>query len=194
MKKILVINGHPVSGSYCEALKNAYCAGAEKAGAEVSQINIADLNFDPVLHYGYKIIQPLEEDLIQAQRSIEEADHIMIIFPVWWGGVPAVLKGFLDRTFVPTWAFSFPKGGCFQKKLLSGRSARIMMTMDNYPVIFRIFFGAPALRQIRDMTLKFCGIRPVKVNMMGSVRFSSERKREKWLLNAGKCGRRDALK
>ena len=105
MKKILVINGHPVPGSYCEALKNTYCSSAEKAGAEVVQINIANLDFDPVLHHGYKIIQPLEEDLINAQKAIEAADHIMIIFPVWWGGVPAGLKGFLDRTCIPTAAF-----------------------------------------------------------------------------------------
>lgn len=192
MKRIVVINGHPATSSYCDALKDAYCHGASETGAQVTEIKLASLKFDPILHEGYKTIQPLESDLIQAQEDIERADHIMMIFPVWWGGMPALMKGFIERTFIPTWAFSYSPGALFPNKILSGRSARVIMTMDNYPIIFRLWYGMPGVKQASNMTLQFCGIKPVKVNMFGSVKRSSRAKREKWLKKVKKMGCRDA--
>ncbi len=193
MKKITVIYGHPALECFCSALKQAYCDAAELAGAEVTVIDIGRLNFDPNLHNGYQTIQPLEPDLLEARNDIEQADHLMIIFPVWWGGLPAVLKGFIDRTFLPGWAFSYSPDALLPNHLLAGKSARVMVTMDNYPFIFRFLYGMPAIKQIKNMTLKFCGISPVKVNMMGSVKHAAPKKRRKWLMLAAECGRKDAL-
>ena len=180
-RKIVIIYGHPLEDSFCGALKRAYCTGARRTGAEVREINISQLDFDPVLRYGYRKIQPLEPDLLQAQQTIEWAEHLTFIYPIWWGGMPAKLKGFIDRTFHPTWAFSYAPKAKFPKQLLAGRSAGIILTLDNYPLIFRLYYGMPAVRQLKKMVLNFCGIKPVWFRLIGSVKMADEAKYEKWL-------------
>jgi putative NADPH-quinone reductase len=191
MKKIVVIVGHPLTKSFCGALQAAYCRGARDAGAEVREINIAALKFNPELQYGYTKIQPLEADLLEAQQTIEWAEHLVFIYPVWWGGMPAKMKGFIDRTFHPTWAFSFKPGAKLPTKLLTGRSGGIILTMDNYPLIFRLIYGMPAVRQMKKMILNFCGIKPVWFKLFGSVKIATDAKRQKWLAIAEAKGKKE---
>ncbi|MCF6175710.1 MAG: NAD(P)H-dependent oxidoreductase [Victivallaceae bacterium] len=192
-KKIVVISGHPLAESFCGALKTAYCRGARRVGAEVKEIDISALNFNPELKYGYTKIQPLEADLLQAQATIEWAEHLVFIYPVWWGGMPAKMKGFIDRTFHPTWAFSFDPGAKLPTKLLTGRSGGMILTMDNYPLIFRLLYGMPAVRQMKKMILNFCGIKPVWFKLFGSVKIATASKRKKWLKTAEKQGAKDGF-
>jgi NAD(P)H dehydrogenase (quinone) len=187
-KKILVILGHPANDNFCGALTNAYVSAAEKSGHEVKILRLADLNFDPILHQGYKVIQPLEPDLIEAQRLILWAEHLSFVFPIWWGGVPAILKGFLDRVLLPGFAFSFKKGATFQEKLLKGRTAHLLVTMDTPPWYFRWFYRMPAIHQMQKTTLEFCGIKPVKVITFGPIVNSTLAQREVWLRIAHTIG------
>jgi NAD(P)H dehydrogenase (quinone) len=108
-KKILVINGHPNSESFNFGIAAAYKAGAEESGAEVRSINIADLNFNPNLQFGYRKRTELEPDLLHAWEQILWADHLVWIHPVWWGGIPAIMKGFIDRLFLPGFCFPIPR-------------------------------------------------------------------------------------
>lgn len=190
-KKVLIIFGHPLPSSFNAALRDALIAGLREAGAEIRVTDVASLSFNPVLEAAYTKIQRLEPDLRQAQKDVEWAEHIVVIHPVWWGSMPAKLKGFIDRTFHPTWAFSYKPGAKLQTPLLTGRSGRIIQTMDNYPVIYRWFAGWPGIRQLSQLTLRFCGIKPVKITLFGSVRFSSPEKRARWLAKAKAIGRKD---
>ncbi len=95
MMRVLIINGHPSKESFCYALSQAYKQGALSAGAEVREINVGDLKFSPNLAHGYRRITELEEDLIKAQDSIKWAEHLVFVYPTWWGTMPALLKGFL---------------------------------------------------------------------------------------------------
>jgi len=106
-KRILVILGHPSRHSLCAALSERYVKAAQEAGHEVRQLKLGDLHFDPVLREGYRQIQPLEEDLQQAQADILWAEHLTWVFPIWWGGIPALMKGFLDRVLLPGFAFKY---------------------------------------------------------------------------------------
>jgi NAD(P)H dehydrogenase (quinone) len=185
-KKILLILGHPSNDNFCGALAQTYTKAAEAAGHEVKTLQLANLKFDPILHQGYKVIQALEPDLVEAQRLILWADHLSFVFPIWWGSVPAILKGFLDRVFLPGFAFRFQKGATFQDKLLAGRSAHMLITMDTPPWYFKWFYRMPGIHQMKKTTLEFCGIKPVKVMTCGPMVNSTVAHRTAWLAQAEK--------
>ena len=123
-KKVLVINGHPDQESFNYALSKAYISGLRNAEAQVESLNIADLDFNPNLKYGYRKISELESDLLQAIDQIKQADHLVWVLPMWWYGMPALMKGFIDRIFLPGLFFKYQKGNPFPKKLLKGKTAR----------------------------------------------------------------------
>ncbi len=183
-KRILVILGHPSSDSFCSALADSYVSAARQAGHEVRLLRLGALKFDVVLHEGFKKVQELEPDLVLAQESILWAEHLCFVFPIWWGGVPASLKGFLDRVFLPGFAFKYRAGAAFPDQLLKGRSAHILATMDTPPWYFKWIYRMPGIHQMRKTTLEFCGIKPVKVFSFGPVLDSKPARREAWLEKA----------
>lgn len=183
-KRILVILGHPSHDSLCGALADAYAEAARAAGHEVTQLRLGELDFDPSLHEGYNRIQALEADLVKVQAAIRWAGHIAFVFPVWWGSVPAVLKGMLDRVFLPGFAFQYRTGALFPEQLLKGRSADLLATMDTPPWYFRWIYRMPAVHQMRRTTLEFCGIRPVRTLLLGPVKGAEPQRREIWLARA----------
>jgi putative NADPH-quinone reductase len=190
-KKVVIIFGHPLEGSFNAAVRDAVKAGLQEAGAEVRELRIAEMQFNPVLEVAYTKIQQLEPDLLKAQADIKWAEHVIVIHPVWWGGMPAKLKGFFDRVFHPSWAFKFAPNAKLPQTLLDGRSARIIQTMDNYPILYKWIFGQPGIKQLSTLTLKFCGIKPVKTTLFGSVKFSTPEKRAAWLAKAKAIGAAD---
>lgn len=183
-KKILVILGHPSSNSFCGALAERYAQSALRAGHEVRQLFLGQLDFDPVLREGYQQIQPLEADLRQAQADVLWAEHLTLVYPIWWGGIPALLKGFFDRVFLPGFAFKYREGKAFPDKLLHGRTAHLLVTMDTPPWYYRWVYRMPGLHQIRKTTLAFCGIEPRRTLTFGPILGSSAGQREAWLLRA----------
>lgn len=189
-KRILVILGHPASESFCGALAESYVKGAEAAGNEVRFISLGNLSFDPVLHNGYATIQKLEPDLIAAQAAITWAQHIVFVYPIWWGAMPALLKGFIDRVFLPGFAFKYREGSQFWDRLLSGRSAHLLVTMDTPAWYFRWVYRMPGHNQMKRTILEFSGIKPVTVSSFGPIKASSQQKREKWLAQVSAYGHR----
>lgn len=180
-EKILLVNGHPDRDSFCHALSQAYKQGAQSAGAEVREINVGDLKFSPNLAHGYRKITELEEDLLKAQDSIKWAEHLVFVYPTWWGTMPALLKGFIDRTFLPGFAFKYRSNSIWWDRLLTGRSARVIVTMDSPVWFFRLVNGKPGHNAMKKMVLEFCGIKPVKITSFGSVKLSNDKQRARWL-------------
>lgn len=181
MKKILVINGHPNAGSFNRALTDAYLLGIRKTEAEVKVLTISELQFNPSLQFGYQQRMELEPDLVQAQELILWADHLVWIHPVWWGGLPALTKGFIDRVFLPGFAFKYRENSVWWDKLLSGKTARIITTLDQPGWYYRLAFGRPSVNQLKKSTLQFCGIKPVKVTYIGPIRLSKTEARAQML-------------
>ena len=153
-------------------------------------MRIGDLDFDPILHQGYKQIQALEPDLLQAQVNITWAQHLVFVYPTWWGAMPALLKGFIDRVFLPGFAFRYRDNSPFWDRLLTGRSAHLLVTMDTPPWYYRWVFRMPGHNQMRRTILEFSGIKPVRVTSFGPVRPSTPQQRAKWLARACELGRR----
>lgn len=189
-KKTLIIMGHPDRRSLSAALADAYAKGARASGATVRRLDLARLKFDPILHLGYKTIQPLEPDLLRAQRLILWAEHLVVAYPMWWGGAPALLKGFIDRTFHPGFAFKFPeKDSYLWDKLLTGRSARLLITCDGPPLVLRLLYDDPAVAAMKSMTLEFCGFDPVRVSTFGPVKRATAARLHLWKIKAEDLGR-----
>ena len=195
MKKILLIDGHPDETRLTSALMSVYRSGAEEAGYQVSQIVIRELAFEPNLQFGYKQRLELEPDLLAAIDAIKTCDHMVWVHPVWWGGLPALLKGFIDRTFLPSFMFDYNEaklGGMGWDGYLEGKSARIIATMDTPKILYRLLYSAPSVNQLKKRTLKFCGVKPVKVTQFAPVKGSTQEKRESWIKTAYVLGLKGA--
>lgn len=132
--RVLLLLAHPRPESLCGSLADAYAAGASVAGVELRRFDLAALRFEPNVTQVSPRDQDREDGLRLAMEAIDWADHIVIIFPTWWGTMPAVLKGFLDRVLIPGFAFADRDEGEGWDKLLSGRSAHLLTTMDTPPL------------------------------------------------------------
>ena len=187
-KKVLIIQGNPDSNSFCDALATEYKQGAIDANAQVKTINIREIEFNLNLTSGYKNIIELEPGLIESQELIQWADHLVFVYPTWWGTMPALLKGFIDRVFLPGFGFQYRESSVLWDKLLKGKSARLIVTMDTPPWYYRLFYGRPGHNAMKKSTLEFCGIKPVKISTIGPVRHSKKNKRISWLTQVKKLG------
>lgn len=189
-KKILIINGHPNKESLNYGFAEAYKKGALEGNATVDEITIADLKFNPNLEFGYQKRIELEPDLLMAWEKIKWADHLVWIHPVWWGGLPAMMKGFIDRLFLPGLAFQYRENSLFWDKLLKGKTARIITTLDQPNWYYWLVYGRPSVNQLKKSTLEFCGVRPVKVSYFGIIKNSKVKTRQKWISEVEKLGRK----
>lgn len=186
---VLIILGHPRVESLCGALARAYGDGARTAAAEVRQLNLSEVAFDPHVRTQSPNQQMLEPGLREARDLIVWAEHLVFVYPTWWGTLPALLKGFLDRVFTPGFAFRTCDGGTGYQGLLGGRSAQLITTMDTPPLIHRLVYRQPGRNAMARATLGFCGIHPVRSLVFGPVRGSSREQRRRWLERARHAAR-----
>ena len=180
-KHVLIIQGHPdfTKQHFCHAIASAYKNGARNSNYDVRIINIAQLKF-PILHTQDEFENGIPTSDIQtSQREIRWADHIVIIYPLWLGTMPALLKGFFEQTFRYGFAISH-ESKIMPKKLLKGKSARIIVTMGMPAFLYQWFFRAHSLKSLQRNILGLSGIKPVKYNLIGMVDSSND-KRTKWL-------------
>lgn len=188
MKNILIIHAHPDKESFNFALGDAYKKGASKTNATIEEIALRDLKFNLNLQFGYRKRTELEPDLIAAQEKIKKADHIVLIYPVWWGSTPALLKGFFDRIFLPGFAYQKRENSLWWDKLLKGKTARIISTLDQPAWYYRLFYFRPSYQAVKRMTFQFIGVQKVKATTIGPIRLSKDKFRENWLKKIEKLG------
>jgi len=166
-QRIFILNGHPGPSSICREAVGRYAAAALAAGHEVRVSQLADLAFDPDRgRAGYSNAKPLEPVLEQELANLEWCSHFVLAFPLWWGGFPAKLKGWIDRVFVNGRTFTTDKTTSLglPAPLLKGRSARVLITSDTPRSFLRLAYGDAILRQLKGQILGFCGFKPVRVS------------------------------
>lgn len=189
--RILIIQGHPDAGRahFCHSLADHYAAGALAGGHEVRRIEVAGLGL-PVLTTSDEWENGAPSDAVRAcQESIAWARHLVIVYPLWLGAMPALLKAFFEQVFRP--GFALPKGASpMGKKLLKGKTARIVVTMGMPTLMYRWYFGAHSLKSLKRSILGFCGIGPVRESLIGLVAADGEQKHRKWLETMRRLGRR----
>ena len=187
-RRITIIDAHPDPdpNHLIHALAGACAAGGRKAGHKVRRINIADMDF-PVLHSSRAWRDPrLPQDILHSQEAIRWADHLILLYPLWLGDVPALLKAFLEQVLRPGFALKegAPPGDA---ALLGGRSARVIVTMGMPAAIYRFYFGAHSLRSLERNVLGFVGFSPVRRTLIGGVDHGAGQV-PKWLAMAEKLG------
>ncbi len=192
MKKILIINGHPDRESFCFALAGMYKNGADTNGADCKLVHLINLEFNPILNVGYRLVTALEPDLIQMQNDILQADHLVFVYPNWWSTYPALLKGFIDRVFLPDFAFKYHEKGPFWDKLLKGKTARLIVTMDTPKWYYWLINRNAGHNSMKIGVLAFCGIKLVKVTAFAPVKSSNDNMRQKWLKETEELGRKQS--
>ncbi len=186
-KRVLVLAANPRKDSFTRYLAETYARSAQKEH-DVQLLSVSDMDFDLDLSSGYSDQQPMEDSLKEFQRSLEWCEHFVIFTPIWWGALPAKLKGLIDRTFLPGFAFQYEENKSIPKKLLLGRTARVVMTMDTPPWYYVLIQGAPGIKQLKTATLKFVGFNSVKSKMIGPIINSTKESRSKWVREVSKLG------
>jgi putative NADPH-quinone reductase len=188
MARIAILVGHVKAGSFCEALGESYARGAAAAGHETQLFVTGKMTFDPILHECFDRVQTLEPDLQRAHDALLAADHLVFIFPLWMGTLPAILKGFLERVFQAEMVEASRKKKFV--RLLKGTSARVILTMGMPGFVYRWWFGAHALKMLKHNILRFMGVWPIRSTIYGNIEGVGAKGRGRWLKQVEGMGRR----
>lgn len=185
-KNILIVDAHPDAdrGRFIHALADAYADGAKQSGHAVRRLELATMDIPFLRSRADWTDGEPEPQIVAAQEAIRWANHIVFLYPLWLGDVPALLKAFLEQVARP--GFALDKGTS-PKPLLKGRSARLVVTMGMPAIFYRFYFGAHSVKSFERNILKFVGIKPVEHTLIGNVEGDAET-RERWLdtlLNIG---------
>ena len=186
---IAIIEGHPDPGGnhFGNALAAAYAEGARAGGHEVRTITVAQRQFPLLRSFADWDKGAIPEALTEDQRTIDWAGHLVIVYPLWLGAMPAVLKGFFEQVLRPGFAFDYGPGQRWNKRL-TGKSARVVVTMGMPGFVYRWYFGAHSVRSLERNILAFVGIKPVRSTFIGMVERSAPN-RERWLERLRNLGR-----
>jgi putative NADPH-quinone reductase len=192
MANIFIWVGHPRETSLSHGMADAYEAGAREQGAVIRRMHLRDMSFDPDLEEGYHSRKDLEPCLNEWRENILWADHLCWVYPIWWGGMPAKMKGVIDRAFLPGFAMQYHDDKIFWDRLLKGRSADVLLTADSPAWYDGLTNARAAKNQVRRTVLGFAGIKPVKVLQVGTVKTAKPAKIQNWLDQAKARGRKAA--
>jgi NAD(P)H dehydrogenase (quinone) len=191
-KKIVVLLGHPDSGATLSGeVADAYMAAAKANGHKVKFFKLGDMQFDPILHLGYKVIQPLEPDLVALQKAIAWCDHLVVVYPNWWCSMPALLKGLFDRMWLPGFAFGYYKTGMMGhfnlwKRNMRGKTARVFVLSGTQPFFIWLLFG-DYTNEIKMGVLWFAGF-TAKVSRFGPTEKTPLWLKHMWLRKVQRLG------
>jgi len=190
-KHIAIIQGHPDEAEerFCRAFSDAYARSARAAGHKVDIIDVARLAFPLLRSKAAYERGDIPAALEPAQEAIRKADHLVLVFPLWLGDVPALLKGFLEQVLRPGFAYAGAMDRGKFRQLLKGKSARVVVTMGMPALVYRLFFNAHGVKNLRRNILGFCGVGPIKETLIGLIEQSNPKARETWLARAAALGR-----
>lgn len=193
-KRILIIQGHPDSSQqhFCHALEESYIRGAQASGHEIKRIHVAKLDFPLLRSQQEWESGSLPASLKEAQEAIKWCEHMLLIFPLWLGDMPALVKGFLEQVARPDFAFAGKEKNPFAHKALKGKSAHVIVTMGMPSLLYRWFFLSHSIRSLERNVLNFVGIKPVRETLIGMVDKMNSQATQKWLDRLEISGRKGA--
>lgn len=191
-KRIFVLNGHPAQNSLSKLFVDTYVEAAKVSGHEVRVAHLHDLNFDLDYEFGgYSKTKPLEPQLETFLEDLEWSQHFVLASPMWWGGLPAKLKGLIDRAFLPGRAFDTrnPNKLGLPAPMLTGRTARVILTADTPGWFLRLVYGNALIRQLKGQVLNFVGFKPVKFTYFAGTSHPKAGKVARWTETIHRVGR-----
>ncbi|MBF6058707.1 NAD(P)H-dependent oxidoreductase [Thiomicrorhabdus heinhorstiae] len=174
----LIFNAHPDKDSFCNALAQTYFDALLAQDKQVQLVHLSELHFSPNAHHP-AIQTELETDLSEIQDAISQAQRIVLVYPIWWGGMPALLKAFLDRVLTPGFAFQYTD----QHRsigLLHDKKIEIINTTDS-PSWLQWWLLRGDKHQQKVNIWGFCGAKISHYQRFGPIFSSTEKQRTKWL-------------
>lgn len=184
--RVVIIFNHPYEGSYCNAILNAVTKGLQKARHEVDLIHLDKEGFNPVMTAAdlkaFKDRKPIDPMVIEYKQRLDNADHLVFIFPIWWELMPALTKGFIDKVIFPGVAYDYrPSGNGMVPLLKNLKSVTVITTMNAPSIVYRLLFGNAIQRAVVRGTFWKIGYKNRKWINLGMVKMVSDKKRKKWL-------------
>jgi len=183
-KRVLVLNGHPAESSLNRSLAEAYMQSASEAGHDVKIVHLNDLQFDPDFEFGgYEKHKPLEPVLEEVLKLIEWSEHVVLTTPMWWGGLPAKLKGLFDRILLPGRTFNTRQTNWLgvPAPMLDGKTGRIFVTSDTPGFFMRWVYKNALVNQLKNQIFEFVGIKLAKTVLFSGATHPKPGKVQKWL-------------
>lgn len=190
--RIFLINAHPDPGSFSDAIAEAYISGAHNGGHDIRSVNLRELQFDLILRGGFHNTKPIEPDVTRQQEHIRWSEHFIIVSPNWWWSAPALLKGYIDRVFVPGFSMRYHARFPYVEPLLKGRSARVIYTQNSPRVAGWLFRGDLFWRWISRNVLHHCGFSPVRRTALYGAKDAAPKTRTAFLASVRRLGERGA--
>jgi putative NADPH-quinone reductase len=167
VRRIVIVQGHPHDGPhFCQSLSDSYQQGAEGAGHSVRQIRLADMQVE-ILRNPEDMMTPPPALILDAQKSIRECDHLVVVFPLWLGAMPALTKAFFEQ--LARNGFLLEQGEGWPRQQMKGRSARVVVTMGMPTAAFLLAFGKAGAKSFETGVLGMSGFKPVAETLIGGV-------------------------
>ncbi len=181
-RRILIIDGHPDKreGRFIHACAAAYAESARSAGHLVKTIKVSELKFDWLTTSDEFLKEAPPSAIQSAQLDLTWCDHLVILYPLWLGSMPAVLKAFFEQLMRPGFAFKNEPGSKLPKKLLIGKSARIVVAMGMPSLFYKWYYRSHSLKSLERNILAFVGIGPIRTSVIGGIE-DNVKARERWL-------------
>jgi NAD(P)H dehydrogenase (quinone) len=180
-RKTLVFLGHPDQQSFCGAMAERALELDLARGNDVELLRLADLHFSAPVSRRAEDDRAPEPDVLRFRDAIRAADHLVLIFPIWWGGMPGRFKSLLELALTPGFAFQYVPNSIRWRRLLTGKTAELWATMDTPPWFYRTIYRDAGISELRRNTLEFCGVKVTRVRRFGSMRISTQGQRQGWL-------------
>ena len=185
--KVVIVFNHPYEGSYCNAILNSVCSGLQQANHEIDIIHLDKEGFSPVMTSqdlkAFRDKQPIDPKVLEYKNRLEQADHVVFIFPIWWELMPALTKGFIDKVIFPGVAYDYANGSNTKMKplLTNIKGITVITTMNTPKVLYRIIFGNAVQKAIMRGTFWKLGYKNRTWMSFNMVKQVSAEKRKLWL-------------
>lgn len=190
MKTLIVFN-HPYGGSYCNAVLASVEKGLKDSAQPYRVINLDRDDFDPVMRakdliafagagrIGEEALETVDEQVMEYKEHLEWAEHLVMIFPIWWMTAPAMTKGFIDKVIFPAIAYDMDKGRLVSR--LAIRKVTIITTMNTPADIYKDMFNNSIEGSLIKGTFRQIGIEDVRWISLNGVKQATQDQRTEWL-------------
>ncbi len=189
MKTVVVFN-HPYEGSFCNAILSSVTRGLKNGNHKIDLIHLDKEGFNPVMSAedlkGFKERRAVDPKVWEYKERIKEAEHLILIFPIWWELMPAMTKGFIDKVIFPGVAYNYTQKGFMKRNFLKLNGITLITTMNSASFFYRILFGNAIKKTVLLGTFWKTGYKNRKWINLSMVKFVSDKKRKKWLLRIEK--------
>lgn len=176
-RRICLINAHPDPSAerFCHALADAYQAGAESGGHAVRRVNAGAIEYG-FLSSAAEFEHGPDGELAEVREAIAWCDHLLLIYPLWLGSLPAKAKALLEHVARGGFLVDVAQDDEWPAKKMKGKSARLIVTMGMPGFAYRLFLRSHSVRALESGILAMAGFKPVRDTVFGLIEGGAKRR------------------